>query len=305
MNEKTFEVDGVTYSILSDDTVEIISMAPDELWDMRGDPMYEMDCFPSNETVEYGKRIYRIVGLGANTLDNQNKDFDYILLNDCITNIDPKIFNRCHQLRYIYCLSTTPPTLKGMTTQKWVKNELAMTIYVPEGCVDAYKNAEGWKLFTDIVEYDFDDGYTAGKSIEEKRFEEGDIEFEWRTNHTVTQWCLLETDWDVYDFNNVCSKPITAIYGGNFCDLGCPEEIDIPATVTHIQIGDLDNTFYGLHGCNIYFYSEVPPRICDVGGDDDETYSWTTDCNIYVPKGSLKKYRTKPFWQDIKNIQEF
>ena len=28
------------------------------------------------------------------------------------------------------------------------------TLYVPEGCVEAYRNAEGWNLFQNILEFD-------------------------------------------------------------------------------------------------------------------------------------------------------
>ena len=51
----------------------------------------------------------------------------------------------------VYCRATTPPTAAAdafnYTTARG-------TLHVPVGCVDAYRNAEGWKEFDNIVEFE-------------------------------------------------------------------------------------------------------------------------------------------------------
>ena len=68
-------------------------------------------------------------------------------------------FEGCKALNTVYCKSTTPPSLpKYNTGNCWIfsNNAPERKIYVPKESVDAYKKANGWKVYAeDIVGYEF------------------------------------------------------------------------------------------------------------------------------------------------------
>lgn len=47
------------------------------------------------------------------------------------------------------------PNFGGVTGTKGAIDKQNCTLYVPKGCVDAYRNHNGWKAFTNIEEYEF------------------------------------------------------------------------------------------------------------------------------------------------------
>lgn len=70
----------------------------------------------------------------------------------------PCLFNDCYRLKQITCLATEPPVLKESYryddyTYPTFDDEVfeKCTLYVPEGSVDAYKKANVWKNFQNIV----------------------------------------------------------------------------------------------------------------------------------------------------------
>lgn len=80
-----------------------------------------------------------------------------ITIGKDVTNI-PCLFNDCYRLKQITCLATEPPVLKESYryddyTYPTFDDEVfeKCTLYVPEGSVDAYKKANVWKNFQNIV----------------------------------------------------------------------------------------------------------------------------------------------------------
>jgi len=65
--------------------------------------------------------------------------------------IQQDAFLECFSLNYIQCLGSTPPVLEGSCFGGVEKNECALV--VPEGAVEAYKNADGWREFKRISTY--------------------------------------------------------------------------------------------------------------------------------------------------------
>lgn len=63
-----------------------------------------------------------------------------------VTNIEMQAFGRCTGLTSVSVLATTPPTA-GMN----IFGSLTMPIYVPKGCGDTYKTAEGWSTYADYI----------------------------------------------------------------------------------------------------------------------------------------------------------
>ena len=58
----------------------------------------------------------------------------------------------CNNLRTIICDSSTPPSFESSNISNVVFVEA--TLFVPKGCVEAYKIADVWKKFFEIKEYD-------------------------------------------------------------------------------------------------------------------------------------------------------
>ena len=93
--------------------------------------------------------------------------FENTTLTDLCINaieIESEAFNACSSLQNIYSLTPNPPkasddvfyTFSSETSQDpWVYEHA--TLYVPFGCMDAYRNSQYcWRLFANIIETDFE-----------------------------------------------------------------------------------------------------------------------------------------------------
>ena len=74
-----------------------------------------------------------------------------VILPQHLEEIQENAFSGCRSLCYIRCLNPEPPRLDGSAFNGVEKNECALV--VPEGSVDAYRNADGWKEFKRISTY--------------------------------------------------------------------------------------------------------------------------------------------------------
>ena len=70
-----------------------------------------------------------------------------LTIPNSVTSIEGAAFQGCSGLKEIYAQSTTPPSIYEHTFPYDVP-----TLYVPTGCVSAYKNATYWERFYDIRE---------------------------------------------------------------------------------------------------------------------------------------------------------
>jgi hypothetical protein len=79
-----------------------------------------------------------------------------------VSSIGDYAFYYCESLKSVYCKATTPPKALGLCDWKAFENNAPdLKIYVPKSdgsaVLEAYKSAEGWKTYADIIEeYDFD-----------------------------------------------------------------------------------------------------------------------------------------------------
>ena len=74
-----------------------------------------------------------------------------VILPQKLEEIKEGVFNDCRSLSYVQCLNPEPPVLDGSAFNGVEKNECALV--VPEGSVEAYRNADGWKEFKRISAY--------------------------------------------------------------------------------------------------------------------------------------------------------
>lgn len=68
-----------------------------------------------------------------------------ITLPKNLSSFNNETFGNCTQLREIHCTRTTPPTLPSPYSQFANLDKLSIKLYVPEGSLNAYVAAEGWK----------------------------------------------------------------------------------------------------------------------------------------------------------------
>ncbi len=72
-----------------------------------------------------------------------------------LNRIDDEAFECCRSLTEINSWAVEPPALKGyevagVTFGVWTDVPKDAVVYVPPGCVEAYRNANGWDYFTDF-----------------------------------------------------------------------------------------------------------------------------------------------------------
>ena len=81
-----------------------------------------------------------------------------ISISHSVTAIGRRAFARCGYLTDVYCKATTPPKLEDSVFRNYTSK---FKIYVPKSegstVLEAYKSADVWKEYADIIEeYDFD-----------------------------------------------------------------------------------------------------------------------------------------------------
>ena len=74
-----------------------------------------------------------------------------VSIGSSVTSICSSAFYGCSQLTIIYCLNDTPPSIENDQTFTSVEN---VTLYVPSPSVQAYKAAQYWSAFPNIVGFE-------------------------------------------------------------------------------------------------------------------------------------------------------
>jgi hypothetical protein len=78
----------------------------------------------------------------------ENPNLETVSLPAGLEYIDFWALGDCPRLKIIECSATTPP---DMNPNAFGDDLTKITLYVPHGSVDAYRNAPEWKDFPDIV----------------------------------------------------------------------------------------------------------------------------------------------------------
>ncbi len=74
-----------------------------------------------------------------------------VILPKGLEEIKENAFQGCRSLYYVQSLNSEPPPIDGSTFNDVEKNECALV--VPDGSVEAYRNADGWGEFKRISSY--------------------------------------------------------------------------------------------------------------------------------------------------------
>ena len=77
-----------------------------------------------------------------------------VTIGSGLTSMAKEVFMNCSALTSITCKAITPPICSGDGSGVFSNVDKSIPLYVPAGSVDAYKAAEGWKDFENIVGVD-------------------------------------------------------------------------------------------------------------------------------------------------------
>lgn len=252
--------------------------------------------------------------------DLSNDSLTSVTIPTSITTIDDFAFGDCPNLRFIKCLGATPPSASDNSFDDGVYQNT--TLYVPISALEAYKNAEGWKNFQQIIgfaDYDFvvDGIYYKKTENNEVIVTRGEDAYHGVVNIPAT----VTHDGMTYN--------VTGIETGTFSNMTI-ESMILPVSIHTINdnafdgchIGtliingdgtwtagainaDIDalyvmSTVTGIPGLTanpevIYSYSTVPPTC------DEQSFAGY-DADLHVPASSLAAYFTAPYWCNFINI---
>ena len=140
------------YDVLGDNTVAAHFLEPDE------EGKIEIP-----ETVEIDGKTYTVTEIAANAFKD-NKELTEVTIPGTVTTIGDGAFAGCENLRAIYVFAPEPISLTAAEARSIVTRAAenvpsqfegidfdACTLYVPIGSEQKYRDAEGWKLFVNIV----------------------------------------------------------------------------------------------------------------------------------------------------------
>lgn len=138
-----FTTSGTTYTIGANNTVTL-----DKVEDgLEG-------AYKIPEQVQHNGQNYVVTAIAEHACENQSGMTD-VSIPSTVTSIGEKAFAGCSSLVAIYTYATEPPVLGNSSATASVFESVSLencAVYVPEGCVEKYKTAEGWKDFSYVSE---------------------------------------------------------------------------------------------------------------------------------------------------------
>lgn len=163
-NAYDFQVDGIYYDINADEATVTVT---NETGDSSGRSYSGEVIIP--QSVAYNKKTYSVTSIGDEAFaycselasvmipNSVSTIGDYafaycngltsVTIGNSVTSIGNYAFVLCNGLESIKSYATIPPAIEANTFSSY-----NATLYVPVGCGSAYRKAEHWANFTNIVE---------------------------------------------------------------------------------------------------------------------------------------------------------
>ena len=216
-----------------------------------------------------------------------------LTLPNSVTSIGEKAFSDCSGLSEITSLAEIPPVC-GSNVFYGV-NKTNCELIVPEGSVAAYKQAEGWKEFSNIM------GFVAfgrcGDSIIWTLDDSGNLTLS--GSGEMWNYSYYVPPFKDYGIKTVTiGDGITSIGESAFAHCSGLTELTLPNSVTSIG----EKAFSDCSGLSeITSLAEIPP-VC---GSNVFYGVNKTNCELIVPEGSVAAYKQAEGWKEFSNIMGF
>ena len=184
-------------------------------------------------------------------------------------------FRNCNAISRVVCLAQTPPSLSGFP-------EVGATLYVPEGCLEAYQNDAVWgkeKYFARIIDAPYVPDFMVD-GIKYSVLGKGKVGVVAINEETKYEGEIVLPETIAYEG---VTYTLTTVCSGAFYNCHNLEFVSIPATVTSIEQS-------AFSGGRIECKAMTPPAC--VSG------SFSSD-KVYIPEGTLELYRAATGWKDI------
>ena len=200
------------------------------------------------------------------------------------------------------CNNITKVTVKSehpQNIQCYIPNKEKVTLYVPEGCVEAYKSDENWKDFKDIVEIryiDFTDW-----SVNYICLDNWDSNNDWMISEEEAE-AVTEINQEFRYWKNITSFDELKYFTGlkkigdeAFSNCSGLKSITIPASVTSIGAYAFD---YCQELKDVYCLAEQVPTA------EGTTFfnSNIGNATLHVPSASVNAYKAAYPWKNFKSI---
>lgn len=213
-----------------------------------------------------------------------------LVLPKSVSHIVGKIFKSCVN---IISLNPEPPFLDQVLSQK---DDIAgSSLYVPEGSVDAYKAAYGWKKYGDSIHvanlgpveapngllYDID-LYSGNATLRKNTDANGN------SLYTASDYVIASEDIEA----NGREYAVRAVADGAFENCKNLRNLDLPATLASLG----KDVFKGCDNLkSLIVYGDVPSKIPELQFDEN-LYA---NCHVYVPKNALANYKATEGWKNF------
>lgn len=271
--------------------------------------------FKGNADIERLTISEGIEKIGANAFQGC-ANLKKIELPASLTTIGERAFDGCKLATYICTKATTPIDIKENVFSSYN----SASLFVPEGTLDSYKEATGWKKFSNYVEGYFVDDLTLNDMVFNLIIK-GEGESKMNTailtkSATVTSDVVIP---ESVELNNVkyivstiansafsnnsrlvnitISESLTEIGTGAFQGCSNLKIVTLPSTLTKIGDKAFDGCIRLAHITN---RAITPIKIAD----SNEVFSTSIyeTARLYVPSGSKTDYMAAEVWKKFTNI---
>ena len=208
-----------------------------------------------------------VMSIGNNTFENCNS-LIAITIPEGVMNIGSNAFFGCSGLTSIACNTTTPPAIEDQWSLYGV--DKSIPVYVPVSAVAAYKEAEGWKEFTNIRPMG-----TCGENLTWRITPEDELIVEGTGEMTSAPW------FDIEEYLYAIKKAtimegVTSIADAAFHYCTALVSISIPESVTSLG-------YHTFRNCVSLTDVTIPEGVTAIGKEVFQNCNSLTEVNI--PEG--------------------
>ena len=174
-----------------------------------------------------------------------------VTIGESVTSIGSYAFYECSSLTSITCKAATPPTVG-----RYAFDDVSTSIpvYVPCGCVEAYKAANGWEDFTNI--------------------QESLAEYSITVDVNDTIMGTAKVDYNICEGNQISATPNIGYHFVQWSDGVTDNPRTLELTQDTILIAEFAQSFSGQCGDNLYW--ELVDTTLHITGSG-EMYDYTSD----------------------------